>query len=124
MKSNLSLLVAISFAALSLSVSAAQPPNSNIEYLRPADLNRTPSQIPGSPHGHVRQRLGYGKGYRYGHSVNGPMGDIIIWSASPNRAHGSTSVMRSGNRGRPGSSNAFGPKLQYKPQYGKTSKPG
>ena len=53
MKSNLTLMLAITFAGLSLSVSAAQPPNSNIEYLRPADLNRSQSQIPGSAHGHV-----------------------------------------------------------------------
>ena len=61
---------------------------------RPPSGNRTPivapEYIPGGAHGHYRQQLPYGNGYRYGHGVNGPMGDIIIWSADPTRGYEST----------------------------------
>jgi len=127
MKSHLVLALAfgISAVALSLAASAGQPVGaSNIEYLRPADLNNSMSSIPGSSHGHVRQRLDYGKGYRYGHAVNGPLGDIIIWSAAPNRIDGSTPIMHARLPQRRPTTNLTGPRLQYNPEYGKTSKPG
>ena len=122
MKPNKSLALGIAISAVSLSLSAAQPPNSNIEYIRPSELSGSSgSNVPGSAHGHVRQRLAYGKGFRYGHSVNGAMGSIIIWSASPNRLHGVSTRRPNVHRG---PRNPNGLRLVYKPQYGKTSKPG
>ena len=108
---------------LSTSVFAAQPQNSNVEFLRPAELDKTTSFVPGSAHGHVRQQLEYGKGFRYGHSVNSALGDIVIWSAAPNRAHGGK-VMRAPTLQPRRPANLSGPKLQFKPDYGKTSKAG
>ena len=110
-------------AALSLSVYAEPPDTSNIEYLRPSDLNKSPSLVPGSAHDHVRQRLDYGQGYRYGHSVNGPNGNIIIWSAAPNQSH-DTHIMSPGTVQRSRTTSVTGPRLEYKPEYGKSSKPG
>jgi hypothetical protein len=111
--------------ALSSSLFAAQPgnSNSNIEYLRPADLGKKSSFVPGSAHGHVRQRLGYGKGYRYGHGVNSALGDIIIWSPTPNRSH-EMQIMRPRTQQRARPAKLMGPRLQYKPAYGKTSNSG
>jgi hypothetical protein len=125
MQSNTALVWALGIVAtgLSLSLSAAQPANSDIEFLRPSDLSKSPSQVPGSAHGHVRQRLEYGKGYRYGHSVNGPLGDIIIWSAAPNKSHDSMQIMQPGIQQRPRTMTVTVPQLQFKPGYGKTSNP-
>jgi len=109
--------------ALSSSLFAAQPGNSNIEYLRPADLGKQSSFMPGSAHGHVRQRLEYGKGYRYGHGVNNALGDIIIWSPAPNHGH-EVQIMRPSTQQRTRPANLTGPRLQYKPAYGKTSNSG
>lgn len=39
-------------------------------------------EVPNIPHTHAFKSAGYGK-YREGHSVNGPQGSIIIWSAEP-----------------------------------------
>jgi len=116
------LIPALALTALSSSVLAIQPGNSNIEYIRPADLGKPSSFIPGSAHGHVRQKLGYGKGYRYGHGVNGPMGDIIIWSPAPNHSHGVQIIQPRSYRA-PRTSNLKTPQLRYKPEYGKISKP-
>jgi len=122
-KLSFSMVLGLAAALTSLSVPAAQPPNSNIEYLRPSDLNKTPSLMPGSAHGHVRQRLEYGQGYRYGHVVNGPMGDIIIWSASPNRIN-DAQIMTPRKFSRRHTPRVTGPRLQYKPAYGKATKRG
>jgi hypothetical protein len=125
MKSNTALVLTLGIVAsgLSLSLSAAQPANSDIEFLRPSDLNKSPSHVPGSAHGHVRQRLEYGKGYRYGHIVNGPLGDIIIWSSAPNRSHESTQIMQPVIQQRARTRTVTGPQLQFKPEYGETSNP-
>jgi hypothetical protein len=37
---------------------------------------------PGLEHSHAFQKTGYGT-YRQGHSVNGPLGSITIWSPQP-----------------------------------------
>jgi hypothetical protein len=124
MKPYLAPSLAIMALALSLPLGAAQPPNANIEYLRPADLGKPLSGVPGSPHGHVRQQAGYGKGYRYGHAVNGPMGDIIIWSPSVTNQYGTATPghnMQSRSRVQV---SPLGPRLQYKPEYGKSTRPG
>lgn len=109
---------------LSFSVSAAQPPNSGVEYLSPSELGSSASHAAGSAHGHVRKRLAYGQGYRYGHSVSGANGNITIFSAATNKVHGSKPIVRRrGHRGSQ-SDSALGPRLKYKPQYGKSTKPG
>ena len=110
---------AIAVLAFSLSATAQTTQNSGVEFIRPADLSKSPSQIPGSTHSHVRKPLGYGKGFRYGHSVSGPGGDITIYSAAPNKTHGARLRPRSFNHQRPQTSNAVGLKLKYKPGYGK-----
>lgn len=38
--------------------------------------------VPNIKHTHAFQKTDYGK-YRQGHYVNGPQGDIVIWSAQP-----------------------------------------
>ena len=117
-------LLGLIAGGLSFSVSAAQPPNSGIEYISPSELGNSASNVPGSAHGHVRKRLAYGKGYRYGHSVSGATGNITIFSAATNKAHGSKPIVRRGGHGRPHSNSTLGPRLKYKPQYGKSTKPG
>jgi replication-associated recombination protein RarA len=113
-------------AALTFSLSAAGQTsnNSSVEFIRSADLSKSPSHVPGSPHSHVRQSLGYGKGYRYGHSVSGPMGNITIYSAAPNKTHAARMQPRSYSSQRPPTSSSTGFKLKYKPGYGKSTKPG
>jgi len=122
-KSTRILILARALTAMSGPVLAIQPGNSNIQYLRPADLSQASSFIPGSAHGHVRQQLDYGKGYRYGHGVNNALGDIIIWSPAPNHIHGAQIIQPRAYRS-PHKSNLNAPQLRYKPEYGKTSKPG
>ena len=98
-------------------------PASKIEFLRPSDLNRNqPSTMPGSAHGHVRQRLEYGKGYRYGHAVNGPLGDIIIWSPNADGIHDTQILQPKKIAPRYRTTPITGPQVRYKPEYGKTSK--
>lgn len=86
-----------------------------------SSLSRSPAS--GTSHRHVRQRQEYGKGYRYGHSVSGARGNITIWSAKPYQGYGSRphASQRSMNSVRP--SPPTGPRLEYKPQYGKDSSP-
>lgn len=98
--------------------------NATVQVLRPSDLSTPRSHIPGSPHSHVKQRQAYGKGYRYGHSVNGSMGDITIWSAEPYKAYDSSPKMKTTKTPRPRSTKITGPELNYRPGYGKTTKPG
>ena len=126
MKLKMTLASALGCAALvlSLSVAAGQPPNSNIEYVHPDNLGKPLNFMPGSTPAYVRQRLDYGQGYRYGRIVDGPMGHIIIWDVVPNRIPGSNPIMSPKPVPNPGTTNIFGPKLQYKPEYGKTSKRG
>ena len=124
MKQYLAPSLAIMALACSLPLGAAQPPNANIQYLRPADLGKSPSGVPGSPHGHVRQQLDYGKGYRYGHAVNGPAGDIIIWSPSTVHRYGTASPAHNMQYKSRAQVSPVGPRLQYKPGYGKSAKPG
>lgn len=39
-------------------------------------------EVPNIKHSHAFEKTDYGK-YRQGHYVNGPQGDIVIWSAQP-----------------------------------------
>jgi hypothetical protein len=91
----------------------------------PQQLNRKPnppppSNIPGSPHQHVYQRQEYGKTLRQGHSVNGPYGDITIWSPAPQRAYQAPATSRPGMMRKQPATPLTGPKLQYVPDYGKS----
>jgi len=112
----------LTFGIWSITADAHQYGNSSVQVLKPSDLSAPRSHVPGSSHGHVRQKQGYGKGYRYGHQVNGPMGDITIWSAEPYKAYGSAPAMRSPRPIRPRSTKVTGPELEYRPDYGKTTK--
>jgi len=90
----------------------------------PQQLNRhpqavPPSHIPGSAHQHVYQRQEYGKGFREGHSVSGPYGNITIWSASPSGAHPTPAQIRPGHQRIKPAVPLSGPRLQYVPDYGK-----
>lgn len=93
----------------------------------PQQLNRNSQQVPhshlpGSQHSHVYQRQDYGKNLRRGHSVNGPYGNITIWSARPLEAY------QDPPRKRPGRDRSHqivpptGPQLQYSADYGKPPK--
>jgi hypothetical protein len=90
----------------------------------PQQLNRnvtsTPaSRIPGSQHSHVYQRQEYGKNYRSGHSVNGPYGNITIWSARPVVAYQTPARHRPGHASNKQVVPATGLRLRYVPGYGK-----
>jgi hypothetical protein len=117
-------VIGLIVGSLSFSVSAAQPPNSGVEYISPAQLGQSASNVPGDAHGHVRKQLSYGKGYRYGHSVSGAAGNITIFSAATNKVHGAKPIIRRRSHRAPRSDTALGPRLKYKPQYGKSAKPG
>ena len=116
-------IITTAVCMLSGSALAHQYGNSSVQVLKASDLNIPQSNVPGSPHKHVRQRVGYGKGYRYGHSVNGKMGDITIWSPEPYNAYDSHPTMKSPRPPRPRPSTMAGPELEYRPEYGKTAKP-
>ncbi|MDT8319675.1 MAG: hypothetical protein RQ826_04035 [Xanthomonadales bacterium] len=84
--------IAGSSAALAdLPAASSQP-----QFLRPFELGQERGQNTGrfsrnrqaNPQGNVRQRTEYGKNFRYGRSVQGPQGDIIIWSPAPNNSYG------------------------------------
>ena len=105
------------------SAAAHQYGNSSVQVLRPSELSAQKSHKPGSPHGHVRQRLAYGKGYRYGHRADGKLGDITIWSPEPYKAYSSSPSKKSTRPRRPRSESLAGPELQYRPNYGKAAKP-
>lgn len=121
------------FLALALTASARahEPINQSgvqvirpgVQVLRPGELGRTQSHVPGDPHQHVRQRLEYGKGFRTGHRVNGPMGDIIIWSPTADDSYGSQPGPRFGPKPLVRPHPPTGPLLRHKPEYGEPPKP-
>ena len=116
-------IITTALCILSGSAMAHQYGNSSVQIIKATDLNKLQSNVPGSPHKHVRQRMEYGKGYRYGHSVDGKMGDITIWSAEPYKAYNSPSSMKSPRPRRPRTETMVAPDLEYRPEYGKTTKP-
>ncbi len=124
--------LAAAVAALALiavtSLMARNSHASGVKVISAAELGKPVQSQPlsrtsGTSHRHVRQRQEYGKGYRYGHSVSGARGNITIWSAKPYNGYGSRphASQRSMNSVRP--SPPTGPRLEYKPQYGKYSSP-
>ena len=50
-------------------------------------------EVPNIPHTHAFKSAGYGK-HRQGHSVNGPQGNIIIWSAQPKTGYQNRQTVR------------------------------
>jgi hypothetical protein len=50
-------------------------------------------EVPNISHTHAFKSAGYGK-YRQGHSVNGPQGSIIIWSAQPKTGYQNQQTVR------------------------------
>jgi hypothetical protein len=88
------LLLPIIFVGLSSLTVSTQVPAHQTGQQNGVDNN---PHAPSLAHQHVRQRVGYGQGFRYGHSVNGPQGSITIWSPAPTQSYGaieSVSVMR------------------------------
>jgi len=113
-------LVLFTVATFSAAAIAAQPPVSTIQMVNPGNQGAQPIMMPGNSGPNVRQRQAYGQGYRYGNAVNGPNGNIIIWSAAPD----------TGYRPAPESSavEAYpGAPVKYpghqKPHYGDTTNP-
>lgn len=90
----------------------------------PQQLNRSSaptqqSRIPGSAHQPVYQRQEYGKPLRQGRSVNGPYGDITIWSAAPSQVYDAPASSKPTIKSNKQATPPTGPKLRYVPDYGK-----
>lgn len=115
-------VVTLTLCIWSVTADAHEYGNSTVQVLKPADLSKPRSLVPGSAHTHVKQNQGYGKGYRYGHRVSGPTGDITIWSAKPYKAYNASPTMKSTKPRRLKSTTLTGPEFTYRPAYGKTTK--
>lgn len=74
-------------AIFSSAAVAGQPPVSTVQMVSPGNQTAQPVMMPGNSGPNVRQRQAYGQGYRYGNAVNGPNGNIIIWSAAPDNGY-------------------------------------
>jgi len=96
-------------------------PKPNVHYIRAADLGNANSRVTTNSAGVVRKRADYGQGYVYGRNVNNQLGSILIWDAAPTSKYGKSPSMQNRNNGRGQTGNALGPKLTYKPGYGKTT---
>jgi cytochrome c2 len=96
-------------------------PKANVHYIRAADLGNANSRVATNSAGVVRKRAGYGQGYVYGRNVNNQLGSILIWDAAPTSKYGKSPSMQNRNNGHRLAGNALGPKLTYKPGYGKTT---
>jgi hypothetical protein len=110
-------LVVLAAALVIAPAFAAQPQVSTIQLVEPGNHGMQQSNVSVNSHSHVRQRLEYGKGYRYGHSVNGVNGNIIIWSSAPYNGYATAP------HGRQISSHPVAPPTRHKPHYGKTTDP-
>jgi len=110
-------LVVLAAAMIVTPAFAAQPQVSTMQLVDPGNHGMQRSTVAGNAHRHVRQRLEYGKGYRYGHSVNGANGNIIVWSSAPYNGYGAAP---NGSQFR---SHPVAPPIRHKPQYGKTTNP-
>jgi hypothetical protein len=84
--------------------------------------------VPNIKHTHAFEQTGYGT-YRQGHSVNGPQGSILIWSARPQGTYSAGDAVKFA-RPQPmtkAPTKPFQrPGIQVKPadDYGKTTKEG
>jgi len=102
-------------------IQAARPSSANVQFLSVADLGMANSRVTVNTTSVVRKRAAYGQGYVYGHSVNNQFGDIIIWDPAPSNNYGKSAPDQNRNDGRTRAETAIGPKLTYKPDYGKTT---
>jgi hypothetical protein len=93
----------------------------NVHYIRAADLGNANSRVTTNSAGVVRKRANYGQGYVYGRNVNNQLGSILIWDAAPTGKYGKSPSMKNRNNVRRPTGNILGPKLTYKPGYGKTT---
>jgi hypothetical protein len=96
-------------------------PKANVHYIRADDLGHANSRVTTNSAGVVRKRVDYGQGYVYGRNVNNQLGSILIWDAAPTSKYGKSPSMQNRNNGHRLAGNALGPKLTYKPSYGKTT---
>lgn len=96
-------------------------PKPNVHYIRAADLGNANSRVTTNSAGVVHKRAGYGQGYVYGRNVNNQLGSIVIWDAAPTSKYGQSPSTQNRNYGHRQTGNALGPKLTYKPGYGKTT---
>ena len=99
---------------------AGQPAGSTIQVITPGNQAAQPANFPAGSNANVRQRQAYGKGYRYGNSVNGPNGNIIIWSAAPDNAYGSAPIA---GHIEPYPVSPAMPPVHQQPHYGETTNP-
>jgi hypothetical protein len=114
------LTVAVAFYGVS--AQAAPMPKPNVHYMRADDLGMVNSRVSANTAGVVTKRGNYGQGYIYGRSVNNQLGNIVIWNAGPSSKYGKSLPKQNNlNAGRPQAKTALGPKLTYKPGYGKTT---
>lgn len=87
------IIVLASAIAGSSSVFAGTPLSTQQnQFLRPFELSRVHvrpvNRFADAQQGNIRQRTEYGENFRYGRSVQGPLGDIIIWSPAPDNSYG------------------------------------
>ena len=114
-------LVAMILLAAVCSAEAETLPKPNVHYIRAADLGDANGRVTTNSAGVVRKRANYGQGYVYGRNVNNQLGSIVIWNAAPTSKYGKSSSTQKLNMDRRQTGNALGPKLSYKPSYGKTT---
>lgn len=113
--------------ALLAAVSCAEAetlPKPNVHYIRAADLGNANSRVTTNSAGLVRKRANYGQGYVYGRSLNNQLGSILIWDAAPTSKYGRSPSMQNRNNVRRQTGHALGPRLTYKPSYGKMTSTG
>jgi hypothetical protein len=114
-------LIAIALLAAVSCAEAETLPKPSVHYIRATDLGNANSRVTTNSAGLVRKRANYGQGYIYGRSVNNRLGSILIWDAAPTSKYAKSPSMQNRNNGRRPTGNALGPKLTYKPSYGKTT---
>jgi len=113
------LTLAVAFFAAP--IHAAPLPKPNVHYMSVADLGTVNSRVTANTAGVVTKRANYGQGFVYGRSVNNQFGDIVIWDAAPSSNFGKSPPGQNRNDGPTHAGTAIGPKLTYKPVYGKTT---
>jgi hypothetical protein len=114
-------LIAMTLLAAVCCAEAETVPKPSVHYIRAADLGNANSRVSTNSAGVVHKRANYGQGYVYGRNVNNQLGSIVIWDAAPTSKYGKSPSAQKRHNGRRQTGNALGPKLSYKPGYGKTT---
>jgi hypothetical protein len=114
-------LLAMALLAAVCCAEAETLPKPNVHYIRAADLGNANSRVTTNSAGVVRKRANYGQGYVYGRNVNNQLGSIVIWDAAPTSKYGESSSTQGRTNVHRQTGNSLGPKLTYKPGYGKTT---